>query len=250
MRAVAEAESAVEPPTEADPDPDGEAVTFTLAGVREGFITGFPVAVGVAGYGVVFGVIAGRAGLSVAEAALMSATVLAGAAQLIGVELWADSIPAATVIATVGIVNLRYLLMGAALRPWFRHLSPRAAYGSVFFTADENWALTIANLRSGSKQGAFLLGSGLVLWLLWVLSTVLGVTAGDLLGAPEQYGLDFVLTALFLTLAVGLWEGRASIRPWLAAAGVALVANLALPGEWYVIVGALAGAGVRMVEYE
>ncbi|WP_049996626.1 AzlC family ABC transporter permease [Halococcus sediminicola] len=247
---MAEAESAVEPPTEADPDPDGEAVTFTLAGVREGFITGFPVAVGVAGYGVVFGVIAGRAGLSVAEAALMSATVLAGAAQLIGVELWADSIPAATVIATVGIVNLRYLLMGAALRPWFRHLSPRAAYGSVFFTADENWALTIANLRSGSKQGAFLLGSGLVLWLLWVLSTVLGVTAGDLLGAPEQYGLDFVLTALFLTLAVGLWEGRASIRPWLAAAGVALVANLALPGEWYVIVGALAGAGVRMVEYE
>ena len=247
---MAEAESAVEPPTEADPDPDGEAVTFTLAGVREGFITGFPVAVGVAGYGVVFGVIAGRAGLSVAEAALMSATVLAGAAQLIGVELWADSIPAATVIATVGIINLRYLLMGAALRPWFRHLSPRAAYGSVFFTADENWALTIANLRSGSKQGAFLLGSGLVLWLLWVLSTVLGVTAGDLLGAPEQYGLDFVLTALFLTLAVGLWEGRASIRPWLAAAGVALVANLALPGEWYVIVGALAGAGVRMVEYE
>ena len=250
MRAVAEAESAVEPSTEADPDPDGEAVTFTLAGVREGFVTGFPVAVGVAGYGVVFGVIAGRAGLSVAEAALMSATVLAGAAQLIGVELWADSVPAVTVIATVGIVNLRYLLMGAALRPWFRQLSPRAAYGSVFFTADENWALTIAELRSGSKRGAFLLGSGLVLWLLWVVATVLGVTAGDLLGAPEQYGLDFVLTALFLTLAVGLWEGRESVRPWLAAAGVALVTNLVLPGEWYVIVGALAGAGVRMVSYE
>lgn len=247
---MAEAESTAKPPTDADPETDNEAVTFTLAGVREGFITGFPVAVGVAGYGVVFGVIAGRAGLSVAEAALMSATVLAGAAQLIGVELWADSVPAATVIATVGIVNLRYLLMGAALRPWFRQLSPRAAYGSIFFTADENWALTIAKHRSGSRRGAFLLGSGLVLWLLWVAATVLGVIAGDLLGVPEQYGLDFVLTALFLTLAVGLWEGRESIRPWLAAAGVALVANLVLPGEWYVIIGALAGAGMQMVDYE
>jgi 4-azaleucine resistance transporter AzlC len=250
VRAVAEAESATERSVETDTEPDDGGMTFTFAGVREGFITGFPVAVGVAGYGVVFGVIADQAGLSVAEAALMSATVLAGAAQLIGVELWADSVPMATVVATVGIVNLRYLLMGAALRPWFRQLSPRAAYGSIFFTADENWALTIGKLRSGSKRGAFLLGSGLVLWLLWVVATVLGVTAGDFLGTPEQYGLDYVLTALFLTLAVGLWQGRESIRPWLAAAGVALVANAVLPGEWYVIVGALAGAVVRMVSYE
>lgn len=232
--------------------PSGErgTVTFTLAGVREGFVTGLPVAVGVAGYGVVFGVLAGRAGLSVAEAGLMSATVLAGAAQLIAVELWGESVPTITVVATVGIVNLRYLLLGAALRPWFRHLSPRAAYGSVFFTADENWALTIARLRAGSRRGAFLLGSGLVLWLLWIVATVVGVTAGDLVGDPARYGLDFVVTALFLTLAAGLWEGRESVRPWLAAAGVALVANAVLPGEWYVVVGALAGAGIGMVTHD
>lgn len=120
---MAEAESATERSVETDTEPDDGGMTFTFAGVREGFITGFPVAVGVAGYGVVFGVIADQAGLSVAEAALMSATVLAGAAQLIGVELWADSVPMATVVATVGIVNLRYLLMGAALRPWFRQLA-------------------------------------------------------------------------------------------------------------------------------
>lgn len=241
---------ATERPTVDDGIDDERDVTFTLAGVREGFVTGLPVAVGVAGFGIVFGVIADQAGLSVAEAALMSATVLAGAAQLIGVELWADSGPAAAVIATVAIVNLRYLLMGAALRPWFRHLSPRAAYGSVFFTVDENWALTMAKFRSGSKRGAFLLGSGLALWLLWVVSTVLGVTVGGFLGAPERYGLDFVVIALFLTLAVGLWDGRESILPWVAAAGVALLSNLVLPGKWYIIIGALAGAGVGMIRHE
>ena len=247
---MAEGETVTERSAEQDPKSNNGHVTFTLAGVREGFIAGLPVAVGVAGYGVIFGVIANQAGLSVAEAALMSATVVAGAAQLIAVELWADSVPMATVVATVGIVNLRYLLMSATLRPWFRGLSPQAAYTSVFFMADENWALTIGELRSGSKRGAFLLGTGLVLWLLWVVATILGVTAGDLLGAPEQYGLDYVLTALFLTLAVGLWEGRESIRPWLTAAAVALITNHVFPGEWYIIIGALAGAGVRMASYE
>jgi 4-azaleucine resistance transporter AzlC len=180
----------------------------------------------------------------------MSATVLAGAAQLVAVGLWADPIPAVAVVTTTAVVNLRYLLMGAALRPWFRHLSPLEAYTSVFFFADENWALTIGELRAGSKRGAFLLGSGLVLWLLWVVTTVVGATAGDLVGDPTRFGLDFVVTALFLTLAAGFWEGAESLRPWLAAAGVALAVNALLPGEWYILAGALAGAAVEVATYD
>ncbi len=136
------------------------SVEFSLGGVQDGFIGCVPIALGVAGYGVVFGVLARQAGLSVAEAAFMSATVLAGAAQLIAIKLWETPIPVVAVIGTTFIVNLRYVLMGAALRPWFRQLSPLKAYGSVFFTADENWALTMGKLKSGSRQGAYLLGSG------------------------------------------------------------------------------------------
>jgi 4-azaleucine resistance transporter AzlC len=224
-------------------------VTFTFAGFREGFLAGTPVALGVAGYGVVFGVVAAGAGLSVAEAALMSATVLAGAAQLVAVELWADPIPVVAVVTTTAIVNLRYVLMGAALRPWFEDLTAGQAYASLFFFADENWALTVAALREGSTRGAFLLGSGVVLWLLWIASTVVGATAGDLVGDPAQYGLDFVVTALFLTLAAGFWEGRESLRPWIPAAAVALVVHALVPGEWYILAGALAGAAVEVATH-
>ncbi|MGB9963711.1 AzlC family ABC transporter permease [Halobacterium sp. CBA1126] len=225
-------------------------VEFTAAGVREGFAAGFPVALGVAGYGVVFGVVARRAGLSVAEAAVMSATVVAGAAQLVAVELWANPIPAVAVVSTTLLVNLRYVLMGAALRPWLGQLRPGRAYASVFFFADENWALSIGALRSGSTNGAFLLGSGLVLWLLWVASTVVGATAGDLVGDPAAYGLDYVATALFLTLAAGFWEGEESLRPWLVAAAAALAVDALVPGEWYILAGALAGAAAEVVAYD
>jgi predicted branched-subunit amino acid permease len=112
----------------------------------------------------------------------------------------------------------------------------------VFFTADENWALTMGELRSGSDRGAFLLGSGLAIWSFWVVATVVGATAGGVVGDPAQYGLDFALTAVFLIIAVELWEGRSTVAPWGSAAVVAVVIETILPGRWYVLCGALAGA--------
>ncbi|WP_251341418.1 AzlC family ABC transporter permease [Haloplanus halophilus] len=220
---------------------EGSAVRFSAEGVRDGFVECVPVAFGVAGYGIVFGMLARRAGLRVAEAALMSATVLAGAAQLLAIELWETPLPVVAVIGTTLVVNLRYVLMGAALRPWFEGLSPAKAYGSVFFIADENWALTMGELTSGSRQGAYLLGSGLAVWAAWVLATVVGAVAGGLIGDPARYGLDFVLTAVFLAIAVGLWEGRSTLLPWLTALVVAVLSARYLPGRWYILLGGVAG---------
>lgn len=227
-----------------------EPVSFSLAGLRTGFLRCTPIALGVAGYGVVFGILADRAGLSAAEATLMSATVLAGAAQLVAVEVWAEPIPVLAVVGTTLVVNLRYLLMGAALRPWFEDLTPLQAYGSAFFTADENWALTIGELRSGSRRGAFLLGSGLAIWLFWVLATLVGVTVGGVVERPARFGLDFVLTAVFLVLATELWEGRSSLPAWTVAAVTAVAAAHWLPGYWYVLCGGLAGSLLQAWWYD
>jgi len=237
-------------PSQESADTDEPPVEFSLAGVRNGFTEGTPIALGVAGYGIVFGVLARQAGLSVAEAALMSATVLAGAAQVITIELWATPIPAIAVIGTTFIVNLRYVLMGAALRPWFSQLSPLKAYGSIFFTADENWALTMGELRSGSRQGAYLLGSGLAIWVFWVLATVVGALAGSVISDPSTYGLDFVLTAVFIAIAVGLWDGKSNVRPWLTAFVVAVLGAQYLPGRWYILLGGLAGCVVEVARFD
>lgn len=216
-------------------------VSFSRSGARRGFRRCLPVAAGVGGYGLAFGVLASRAGLTPAEATLMSATVLAGAAQLVAVELWADPVPVAAVVAATAAVNLRYLLLGAALRPWLWQLPPTRAYPSLFFTADENWALTIEDLRSGEGCGAFLLGSGLAIWVFWVIATAVGAVGGTRIGSPARFGLDFVLPAVFLALATDLWEGRSSVLPWAVAAVVAAAGVRYLPGYWYVVCGGTAG---------
>jgi 4-azaleucine resistance transporter AzlC len=219
-----------------------EELTFSAADVRAGFLNCVPVAVGVGGYGLVFGVVAREAGLSVPTAVAMSATVLAGAAQLIAVGLWEWPIPAVAVIGTTLVVNLRYLLMGASLRPWFTRLSPDRAYLSLFFMTDENWALTIQDLREGSDRGGFLLGSGLAIWLFWVGATAVGALAGGRVGDPSTYGLEFVLTAIFLVLLVGFWDGKNTLAPWIAAAGVAVAVEAVLPGQWYILAGGIAAS--------
>ena len=225
-------------------------VTFGWDGVRAGFLTCAPIAIGVGGYGVAFGVLANQAGLSVAEAALMSAIVLAGASQIVAIELWADPIPVATIILTVFAINLRYSLMGAALQPWFQSLSWKKVYGSLFFMADENWALTLRDLQSGNGRGAFLLGSGIAMWVFWVVSTAVGALAGGAVGDPTEYGIDFMLALVFVALAAELWEGRSSVVPWLVALAVAVVASALVPGQWYILLGGLAAAVVEVIRYD
>ncbi|WP_222919911.1 AzlC family ABC transporter permease [Natrinema sp. SYSU A 869] len=227
-----------------------ETVTFDRAGIRAGFLTCLPVALGVGGYGVAFGMLARQAGLSVAEAALMSATVLAGAAQIVAVELWAEPLPAATIILATLAINLRYSLMGAALGPWFERLSALRSYGSLLLMADENWALTMRDLQSGSGRGAFLLGTGIVMWVFWVASTIVGAAAGGVIGDPAQYGIDFVLAAVFVALAAELWEGRSTLVPWLVALATAVVAAELIPGQWYILLGGFAAAAVEVVRHD
>lgn len=243
------------PPADATPgeeaeDDDADRISFDRSGLRAGFVIGLPIALGVGGYGVAFGVLAKGAGFSVAEAALMSATVLAGASQIVAVELWGDPLPVGTILLTTFAINLRYALMGAALQPWFKHLSARRAFGSLFFMADENWALTLRDLKAGNRRGAFLLGSGLALWLAWVLATVVGALAGGTIDDPAAYGIDFVLAAVFVALLVELWDGTASIVPWATALVVALVTAQVVPSRWYILLGGLAAGVVEVIRYD
>ena len=128
----------------------------------------------------------------------MSGLVYAGSAQLIVLSLWSMPLPIATILLTTLIVNLRNLLMGAAVSPWLLRISPLKAYSTLFFLSDESWALTMGEFAKGKRNAAFLLGSGLVLYVAWVGSTVAGRTLGDVVHDPARFGLDFAFTAVFL----------------------------------------------------
>jgi 4-azaleucine resistance transporter AzlC len=218
------------------------SVPFTWAGLRAG-AAGIPaVAASVFAYGIAFGVLADQGGLGLAAALLMSGTVYAGSAQLVALQVWGSPVPLVAVWVASFAINARYLLMGAALRPWFAGLGRLRAYGSLFVMGDNNWALAMRERAAGRIDAAYLLGGGLVMYASWILGTGLGHGLGQFIGAPRRFGLDFMLSAFCTTMAVAMWRGRGDVWPLAAAALTALLTDRVLPGHWHVLAGGLAGS--------
>ena len=193
------------------------------ASVRSQFWLGvtlfIPVAISIASYGVVWGVLAGQKGLSVGEVLLMSGLVFAGSSQFVALDSWTPgALPIVSIVVATAIVNLRMLLMSATLRPLMQGASLPQALGAMFFVSDEQWALTMAEMRKGRGSIAFLFGSGLCSWFSWTGATLLGRVLGAFIDDPVKYGLDFAFTATFIALLLGMWKGRGDLVPWLVGA--------------------------------
>ena len=219
---------------------------FTQAGVRRGFVAGQPLAPGVLVYGLAFGVLASERGLAWFEAFLMSVFVYSGSAQLAVLQGWSTSLASlaiAPLVATVLVINARYVLYGASLQPWLAGASRTQALGSLFFLGDGNWALAMREYQSGYCDSGFVLGSGLATFTPWVLGTLAGFVVGNSVADPARFGLDFMLVAFAAAIGIGLWRGKPDLWPAIAAALTALAMIRWLPGSWY-IVGAGLAAGI------
>lgn len=216
------------------------SAVFTLAGVRHGLRIGLAYAPGITAFGVVFGVLAVQAGLTPWLAALMSTVVYAGTAQMLALNSWATGGLLAVVGAVVAM-NARYVLFGAALRPWTRDLPPWAVYLSLFLLVDMNWMEAMRSRNAGGGDFGDFVGIGLTLMVVWVGATAAGAMLGSVVD-PRTLGLDFFMIAFFLVLATNLWRGPADIMPTAIAGGTALLIDHIGWGGSSIFLGALAGS--------
>ena len=219
-----------------------------LAGTLSGIRRMAPLSLFVVVFGLAFGVAALSRGLTGLEALLMSALVFAGASQFAVLELWGPEIPLLPLLATTFAINARHLLMGAAIQPWLAHLPPGQRYGSLVLMSDSNWAMAAADRQQGETNVGMLVGGGIALWLTWVLGTLLGVVFGSGIDEPQRFGLDVIMGCFLLAMLVGGRRDLSMLLPWAAAALAALAAMAWLPPHSHVIVGALAGGLVGLLQ--
>jgi 4-azaleucine resistance transporter AzlC len=217
-------------------------VPFTWHGLRAGFIAARVLVPGVAMYGVAFGVMAATTGLSALESIFLSGWVYAGSAQMAILQAWGDPIPVVAVCLMTLAMNSRYMLLGAALRPWFSRLPPHQSYPSLVLMGDTNWAMALREYAEGRDDGAFLLGSGIAMWIAWVVFTWGGHLFGQVLGDPRILGIDFLLAAFFATMSLAFFKKLRDMLPFIVGAVVAIIVHQALAGPWYILIGAVAGS--------
>jgi predicted branched-subunit amino acid permease len=101
--------------------------------------------------------------------------------------------------------------------------------------------------NEGGRDVGVLLGSGVTLWILWIVATLVGYLAGGLVPEPQRFGLDLVMPVFFSIMLVPLWKGAKTALPWLIAGLVSLIVHALVPGYFFIIAGALAGVIAGML---
>jgi len=188
--------------------------------VRDGVRAALPLAPGPLLFGLSFGVLADAAGMGVVAATVMSATTFAGSAQFGAVTVLDAGGTLVAAIAAAVFLNARYIAISVTVAAIFPGGRARRLAESQLIV-DESWALAG---RSGRFEWPILVGSGLFLYVLWVVSTALGTVLGGALGDPNGLGLDAAFAALFLALLAPYLRNRRAVQ----AAGLAAVITLVL----------------------
>jgi 4-azaleucine resistance transporter AzlC len=197
---------------------------------------GIGLAVGV--YGVSFGVLAVAAGLSAAQACVMSMLVFTGASQFAFIGVLAGGGGALAAAGPAVMLALRNAAYGLSLAPILPGpLSRRALLAQLVI--DESTAMARAEDDERAARRAFL-ATGVSVWIFWNLGTLLGALLGGGIGDPRTFGLDAMFPAAFLALVAP--QLRRAGAPVAAAAGaVTAVALVPFTSAGVPVIAALAG---------
>jgi len=208
----------------------------------QGATLALPIVVGYIPIGVAFGVLAIKAGLSPANTMFLSLIVYAGSSQLIAVGLFQAHAPAIAIILTTFVVNLRHMLMSAAISPHLKGWKKSEIASFAFQLTDETFALHSARFSAGPRSKAEIFGLNVTTQAGWLLGTWLGLTAGKFVGDAETLAMDYALPAMFLALLVLQIKDRSHGFIALLTGVLSVVFLMGGVGQWYVILATLTGA--------
>jgi 4-azaleucine resistance transporter AzlC len=201
-----------------------------------------PIVVGYLPIGFAFGVLADKAGLSHSNTMLLSLLVYAGSSQLIAVGLFEAQVPALSIILTTFIVNLRHLLMSAALSSYVRGWRRSEIVAFAYQLTDETFAIHSMRFTSNERSKVEVFGVNMTAQAGWLLGTWLGIVAGQFVADVEPLALDYALPAMFLALLV--LQIKDQIHVFVALLSGVLSVALFLMGvdQWNVILATFMGA--------
>ncbi len=209
-----------------------------LAGLR----ASLPVVLGYLGIGFAAGVVERAAGMSYAEIALLSTVLYAGSAQFVVTSMLALGNPASAIVPTVFFLNLRHLLLSAALAPALRGV---AAWKSALLGLQLTDETFVVASRKAQIAPSWMAGLNLAAWSAWAFANLGGAALANL--ATDTRPLGFALPAMFAGLLVLQVRSRISIAAAACAAAGAIGIQVVVPGPWAVVGATLLAATLGLV---
>lgn len=168
--------------------------------IKQAFMASLPVMAGYLALGAGFGILMSAHGFQVITAFFMSLFVYAGSLQYVAVQLLSEQAGFIAIALTSFLVNIRHIFYGISLIDHYRGAGWKKLY-MMFALTDETYSLIVADHYEGKNKLDYYFYISLLNHVYWIAGGVIGALIGKYLVFDWQ-GIDFVLTALFVTIVV------------------------------------------------
>ena len=191
-----------------------------------------PVLTGYAVLGMGFGILMNKSGFSFPYAVAMSLLVYAGSMQYAAVGLLTGGASLVTVALTTLAVNARHLFYGISMVDRYKNIGRAKPY-LIFGLTDETYSLVCA-ADTGEDYPSYCFLVTLLDHIYWVGGTAVGALLGEVL-TFNTAGIDFALTALFLTIFTDQWLNNKRHFPALTGVMMTIMARAMFGADAFLI---------------
>lgn len=193
-----------------------------------------PVMAGYVVLGTGFGILLHSKGYGILWSLAMSLFIYAGSMQYLTVDLLAGGAGLLTTALTTLMVNARHLFYGISMIDKYKDTGKFKPY-LIFGLTDETYSLNCAGVPEGIEDGPryyFLVS--VMNQCYWVVGSLLGSALGTVLPFSTE-GIDFALTALFVTVFVEQWKNTKDHIPALIGVAVSVLCLLVFGPDRFLI---------------
>lgn len=198
------------------------------------FLDTVPVLTGYLFLGMGFGILLSENGYGVLWALAMSIFVFAGSGQYLAVSLLANSSGLLSAAIATLLVNARHLFYGISLLEKYKGAGKKKPY-LIFALTDETYSLVTQNEPpEGMSCHSYCFTVSVLDHIYWITGCTLGALVGQFI--PINYeGIEFVLTALFVTMFVDRWLTNKDHFPAMVGVCATFVSLLLFGSEFFLI---------------
>tara|TARA_B100000965_G_scaffold333304_1_gene298150 strand:+ start:1137 stop:1823 length:687 start_codon:yes stop_codon:yes gene_type:complete len=198
-----------------------------------------PLMIPVVPFGIIFGAIGMELDFGPYLTYATSLIVFSGASQIVLLQLISAGASSLVAITSSSFVSTRHLLYGAVISQYLNHLSIYWKIGLSYLLTDQAFAVSNEYFKKNNEnknKHFHLLGSGIALWFIWQITTILGIILGSIV--PEELGLTFTIPLTFLALLVNYLRSIDHIIV-IIVSGITSVLLFEAPFKSYIILSSL-----------
>ncbi len=213
---------------------------------KTAFIKSLPILCSYIFLGAAYGILMQEAGFAWYISLGISMTVYTGAFQFVLITLLSGGASLLTVAVTALLMNSRQVFYSLTFLEDFQKMGRLLPF-MIHTMTDETYAvnLTLKDMEPEKKPGV-MAWLALDSWCYWMIGATLGGMAGQLIPFDTE-GIDYCMTALFVTIFMDQWQQARDHRPALTGLAAAIVCLFVFGSTTFMLPALLITSGLLLL---